>query len=117
VTPFLVASSGEEALATWVPPAVLVWVLVGILTLVGTGFVVALRALLGRLTRIETALEDAAKEIGRLANFATREQVTEMLSNLGNRFDDRTAKLREEVTRLEVRVARLEERAPRRSKA
>jgi cell division septum initiation protein DivIVA len=120
----MLTASADDALADWVPPKVLVAALLAFLSASLTIFGVAIRALLKRLDKLETAVEaqtDEARElraeISKLSNFATREHVTEMLGNMGNRFDERMAKLREDNARLEVRLARLEARAPRRAKA
>jgi hypothetical protein len=113
---FLLAST-DEALGDWVPPKLLAAALLALLGAGITGGGFAVRALIRRLDKLEETVAHASTEIGRLANFATREQVSEGMSNMGNRFDERVSKLREEVARLEVRIARVEERSPRRSKA
>ena len=111
----ILTATAEDALAEWVPAKVLVAAMIALssvgLTVVG----VIARALLKRLDKLEETVETATAEIAKLAQFATREQVAEMLGNMGNRFDERQAKLREEMGRLEIRLARLEERSPPRS--
>lgn len=113
----LTASPEAEALGEWVPPKLMAAALLFVL---GAGITLgwfAVRALLKRLDKLEETVAHASTEIGRLANFATREQVTEMMGNMGNRFDERVAKTRDELAKFEVRLARCEERAARRSKA
>jgi hypothetical protein len=114
----LLTTAVEDDLAAWVPAKILVAAMIAVssvgLTVVG----VVARALLKRLDKLEETVETATAEIAKLANFATREQVAEMLGGLGNRFDERHGKLREELGRLDIRLARLEERAAaRRTKA
>lgn len=114
--------SEAEALGDWVPPKLLAAALILLLGAGLTGGAFAVRALLNRLDKLETTVAHASTEIGRLANFATREQLTQQIAeardsltagqgNMGNRFDERVAELRGEVTKLEIRMARLEERS------
>lgn len=105
----LVVAGAEDDAAQWVPPSILVAVII-----VGGGY--AVRALLKRLDSLEIAVQHASSEIAKIANFATREELGDKLANVGNRFDERHAKLREEITKLEVRLARVEERGARRVK-
>lgn len=110
----LLTASTEEAIGGWVPPNLLAAALLAMFSVGLTVVGVAARALLKRLDKLESTVESATKEISRLAQFATREQVSEGMSSMGNRFDERVAKARDEIARLEVRIARLEERGTRR---
>lgn len=110
----LVAGAEADALGDWVPPKLLA---AALLALLGGGIALggyAVRALIKRLDKLEETVAYAGKEIGKLANFSTREEVSTKMGGMGARFDEKLAEVHRDVGGLRERLARIEERAPAR---
>lgn len=93
----LFLTSPEAELAAWVPSTILATGCLALLTFVG-------KIMLNRLDKIEAAQERTNEALARFADYAKKEE----LGNMGNRFDERFATMREDFGGLRERVSVLE---------
>lgn len=93
----LFLTSPESDVAAWVPSTILAAGCLGLLTFVG-------KMMLNRLDRIEAVQAQTNEVLARFHDFAKKEE----LGNMGNRFDERFATLREDFGGLRERVSVLE---------
>lgn len=102
MTAFLISlftASPEGDVAAWVPSTILATGCLALLTFVG-------KIMLGRLDKIEAAQERTNEVLAKFNDFAKKEE----LGNMGNRFDERFATLREDFGGLRERVSVIEAR-------